>query len=160
MNLDVKIRANNPNQPNRVAKETVAAVVKPTVVDLAKKQNDPEEMSKETSENVIKVFNVLSNIGSFPFYHFITDPQSLGRTIENLFYVSFLIRDHRARIFIPEFAAESNELYIEAIYPDDENEPDLADASNQLILVMSAKTWRKAIEKYKIEKAFLNFLLS
>lgn len=158
MDLEVKKRAVNQSQSTRAAREPVAPVVKPTVVDLASKVNDSEELSKETSENVMKVFAFLSEIGSFPFYHFITDPQSLSRTIENLFYVSFLIRDNRARIFIPELAAESNELYIEAINPDDDEEEgtDGTDVSNQLVLVMSTKSWRRAIEKYQIEKPFLN----
>ncbi len=158
MDLEVKKRAVNPNQSTRAAREPVAPIVKPTVVDLASKGNDSEELSKETSENVMKVFAALSQIGSFPFYHFITDPQSLSQTIENLFYVSFLIRDNRARIFVPELAAETNELYVEAINPDDDEEEGTGgtDASNQLVLVMSTKSWRRAIEKYQIEKPFLN----
>ena len=157
MNLEVKKRAANVNhQSTRITREAIAPVVKPTIVYLSCNEIEAEERSKETSENVMKVYSVLAEIGTFPFYHFITDPQSLGRTVENLFYVSFLIRDNRARIFIPELMAESNELYIEDILPEDEEEEEPSNnVSNQLILTMSSKTWRKAIEKYNIEKAFL-----
>lgn len=157
MNLEVKKRASNLSQSTRAAREAIAPVVKPKVVDLSTDVSNGEELSKETSENVMKVFGILAEIGSFPFYHFITDPTSLGRTIENMFYVSFLIRDNRARIFIPELSSESNELFIEAIFPEDEEiESRFTEDINQMVLIMSAKTWKKAIEKYKIERSFLN----
>lgn len=155
--MDLEVKKRVVNQTVRAARDPVAPVVTPTVVDIASKEKNPEQLNVETSENVMKVFAVLSEIGSFPFYHFITDPQSLSRTIENLFYVSFLIRDNRARIFIPQLASETNELFIEAINPDDdENGTVGTDVSNQLVLVMNTKSWRKAIEKYKIEKPFLD----
>lgn len=142
-------------QVAKVARAEPAPVIKPTVVDLAVSSDHSAELSKETSENVMKVYEILEEIGSFPFYHFITDPNSFARTVENLFYVSFLIRDCRARIFIPEVAAATNELYIEAILAEDERTLNAPGGINQMVLGMTPKLWRKCIEKYKIETAFL-----
>lgn len=134
-----------------------APVIKPTVVDLAANQDNCAELSKETSENVMKVYGILEQIGSFPFYHFITDPNSFAKTVENLFYVSFLIRDNRARIFIPEIEAANNELYIEAILHDEEEQVSSSSGNfNQMVLGMTAKIWKRSIEKYDIKSAFLN----
>lgn len=165
MELEIKKRAVS-NTINRARAD--APVTTPSIVDLKSNEVNPEELSKETSENVMKIFSVLENIGSFPFYQFITDPRSFARTVENLFYVSFLIKDNRARIFVPEIATQSKELYIEAILPGDEEEEsykesvetesDDQDHFNQLVLGMTTTIWRKTIDKYKIERPF--FVLS
>ena len=159
MAMEPKKRTIPQSQAVKIARVEPAPVVKPTVVDLANSNDNSAELSKETSENVMKVYGILAEIGSFPFYHFITDPNSFARTVENLFYVSFLIRDSRARIFIPELAAATNELYIEAILSDEEEEQipnnNVSDI-NQMVLGMTSKIWRKSIEKYKIETAFLD----
>ena len=141
-------------QVSKAARSEPAPVIKPTVVSLAADGDNAAELSKETSENVMKVYGILEEIGSFPFYHFITDPNSFARTVENLFYVSFLIRDCRARIFIPELAAATNELYIEAILAEEEQTLNAPSCINQMVLGMTPKLWRKSIEKYKIETAF------
>jgi non-structural maintenance of chromosomes element 4 len=140
----------------KAARVEPVPVIKPTVVNLAADIDNSADMSKETSENVMKVYEILEEIGSFPFYHFITDPNSFARTVENLFYVSFLIRDCRARIFIPEIAVATNELYLEAILDEEEQSLNAPGNLNQMVLVMTPKIWRKSIEKYKIETAFLD----
>lgn len=157
MELEVK-QKRDPSQiqVTRTRAENAPAV-KPAVVNLSTNEADSDdEMSKETSENVMRVYAVLENIGSISLYHFITDPNSFPRTVENMFYVSFLVRDNRARIFIPENSAATNELFIEAILPEDEESDTTADC-NQMVLGMTAKIWRRSIDKYNIKKPFLNF---
>ena len=133
-----------------------APVIRPTVVNLSTDRDSSVDMSKETSESVMKTYEILEKIGSIPFYHFITDPNSFARTVENLFYVSFLIRDGRVKIFIPKIAEATNELYIEAVLDEDEIDHKAPSDLNQMVLGMTPKIWRKTIEKYKIETAFLD----
>lgn len=167
MDLQIKGKTHRVTPIIRAPRAEVAPLVKPTIVNLMKnnEENNSTELSKETSENVMKVFGVLAEIGSVPFYHFITDPESFARTVENLFYVSFLVRDNRARLLIPEFLkGTSNELYIEAVFADDddddddeEKERDKSQSSDlhQMVMGMTSKIWRRSIEKYKIEKPVL-----
>ena len=160
MELETKKRAAS-TVTGRAARTDAAPVTRPSIVDLKSNEITSEELSKETSENVMKVYSVLEGIGSFPFYQFITDPRSFARTVENMFYVSFLVRDNRARVYIPELAASTNELFIEAILPEDANtneerghQQQNSNEFNQLVLGMTTKIWRGTIEKYKIERAF------
>lgn len=154
--MELEVKQKKPTTQSQTVKTIDnAPVVKPAVVNLTNNENKSEEMSKETSENVMRVYSVLAEIGSFPLYHFITDPGSFARTVENLFYVSFLIRDSRARIFIPEFSSATNELFIEAVLPDEEENIDNSGDINQMILGMTTKIWQRSIAKYDIKTAFL-----
>lgn len=171
MELEIKKRIApiNPIIKGSTLKEA-APVVIPSTVNLRSNENvSSGELSRETSENVMKVYSILEGIGSFPFYQFITDPNSFARTVENMFYVSFLVRDNRARVFIPEIAAERNELYIEAVSPESEEEEvgeedgeeqddrnTNSNEFNQLVLGMTTKIWQNTIQKYKIEKSFFD----
>lgn len=167
MGLQIKGKVPRMTPTVRAPRAEAAPLVKPTIVNLmTSEENNSTELSKETSENVMKVYGVLAEIGSFPFYHFITDPESFARTVENLFYVSFLVRDNRARLFIPEFLeGTSNELYIEAVFSEEEEEEEEANSHShsqgqsselhQMVMGMTSKIWRRSIEKYKIDKPFL-----
>lgn len=161
--MDLQPREKVVKTAMRRTREADGPVVKPKVLDLKnKEENDEQNLNKETSDNVMKVYGILDGIGSFPFYHFITDPTSFAKTVENLFYVSFLIRDNRARLFIPEMAASTNELFIEAIVPEDEDEEGAEEAReqtsemHQMVFGMTEKLWHKNIERYNIVKPFIS----
>jgi hypothetical protein len=58
--------------------------------------------AKETNEFVIEAFNQLAILGPVSFYRFVLDPRSFARSIENVFYVSFLVKEDRARLYHPK----------------------------------------------------------
>lgn len=53
----------------------------------------------EATTNVIRVYQCLQQVAPIPFYKFITNPTSYARTVENLFYVSFLVHDNRVKLW-------------------------------------------------------------
>lgn len=44
------------------------------------------------------VFDILGESQPINFFKFIINPESFGQTVENLFYLSFLIRDGKVSI--------------------------------------------------------------
>ncbi|NXJ86999.1 EID3 inhibitor, partial [Trogon melanurus] len=73
------------------------------------------------------------------FFEFVIDPNSFARTVENIFHVSFLIRDGLARLKLDE-----NALPIIEPTKDEERRKDDhgAGARNQLVISLSHQEWK------------------
>ncbi|KAI9825134.1 MAG: nuclear protein, partial [Thelocarpon impressellum] len=90
--------------------------------------------------------------GGVGLFNFVINPSSFGQTVENLFYVSFLIRDGRAGILkdsdglptlhalAPHTAAEIREQNVQ---------------KQQAILSLDHKTWKALIRAYDISEPMI-----
>lgn len=89
-----------------------------------------------------------------PFCRFFLDPDSYGQLIENLFYASFLIRDHRIQLFLRD-----GEPVVKMVDPDDIDDPDDEEEKeihiNHQILLLDYDTWEKLVAKYAITELYL-----
>jgi hypothetical protein len=130
--------------------------VRPTVVD--KNGNLPagqSERPKDSTPDLVKAaYDAFLKIGHpVPFYRFIVDPQSFSRTVENLFYVAFLVNDNRVRLAIePKTDGTENHLVMHQIVDstiDDEGPR----PKNQVIYRMSMSLWQNLVNEYSIDHA-------
>jgi hypothetical protein len=109
--------------------------------------------SEETTSKVIDVYQILERVTPLPMYKLITHPTSYSRTVENLFYLSFLVNDNRVRL---EY--EKEELIVHLMNNEEEEEQYWSRPKHQAIYSMTMSLWRENIAKYKIKTPVLDFL--
>ncbi|KAI8815592.1 Nse4 C-terminal-domain-containing protein [Fimicolochytrium jonesii] len=136
-------------QTVRTQRRKAARLVK-NKEDLQKPQQlgekDFQKQENETTALVKEIYMVLQDLGTVPFFEFIVNPESFGQTVENLFYVSFLIRDGKVQVHEDE---DDGELMLDiADPPSDENGGDAQ--RYQAVVDIDMPTWRDLIEAYNI----------
>lgn len=84
------------------------------------------------------------------YYEFVINPSSFSRTVENMFHVSFLIRDGLARMYL-----DSDKL--PCIAPVEEGQVEAGGASKrqQCVISISPKTWRELIDAFDITEPLI-----
>ncbi|KAI5464542.1 Nse4 C-terminal-domain-containing protein [Mariannaea sp. PMI_226] len=149
------------------------------VEDLAKKENDLTaicskilqqlvSLQEEVQETVMSLIDDdmaeqerdrimhrhgLRSTGGIDLMRFVVNPRSFGQTVENMFYVSFLIRDGRVEI-------DYDEHDLPALAPVDREEEEEGVArhsasKHQAILSMDMETWRDIIDTFDIKEPMI-----
>ncbi|GAB0136267.1 hypothetical protein EsDP_00004574 [Epichloe bromicola] len=167
------IKRSAPFRPNNLT-ETRPEVL--NVDDMAKKENDltaictnilqhlhtiqaekqhfvadliEDEMTDEEKTRLMHQHGLRST-GGIDLMRFVVNPDSFGQTVENMFYVSFLIRDGRVAIELDE-----HDLPALATAPVNREQADDGTqrhgaSKHQAILSMDEQTWREIIEVFNI----------
>ncbi|XP_060568323.1 non-structural maintenance of chromosomes element 4 homolog A-like [Ruditapes philippinarum] len=135
---------------NIVGKETVPQQLK----DF--KTTDQSEATTEEVERVLQILRDLyQEIGDgkdpLSYFDFVLNPDSFGRTVENIFHVSFLIRDGLAKMVI------DNEG-LPTIYPVDQAEAQKnkergSQRRHQTVMSITPGDWKELVKIFKIEEA-------
>lgn len=108
--------------------------------------DDPS--NEEIKAGLLK--NGLADDGGVPLFHFVVNPKSFGQTVENLFYVSFLIRDGSAAI-----GSDCNMLpTLHATAPRSAEEIQTQNVSrHQAVFHLDYETWADIIEAFDITES-------
>ena len=82
------------------------------------------------------------------YFSFVLDPTSFGRTVENMFYTSFLIKEGKAKIFFDD--AEEGRSKMPLIVPMRKRKYDSeadssngGDSKNQVLMKISMEDWTR-----------------
>ncbi|KPM38783.1 hypothetical protein AK830_g7798 [Neonectria ditissima] len=123
------------------------ADVQETVEGLLEDDMDDQE------RNMIMHQHGLRSTGGIDLMRFVVNPKSFGQTVENMFYVSFLIRDGRVEIDfdedeIPALAPVDRE-------PEEEGAVRHSASKHQAILSMDMETWRDIIDTYGLKEPMI-----
>jgi non-structural maintenance of chromosomes element 4 len=92
------------------------------------------------------IFDLLEDLEPINFFKFVVHPQSFSQTVENLFYLSFLIRDAKAYVHVDDNNdlilgnSRSNKETAEPPTPEQLQDPEFVKMQNILHLDMA--TWR------------------
>ncbi|KAK5990989.1 Non-structural maintenance of chromosome element 4-like protein [Cladobotryum mycophilum] len=113
-----------------------------TVADLIEDDMDDEEKTRIMHQHGLR------STGGIDLMRFVVNPKSFGQTVENLFYVSFLIRDGKVEIDFDEFD-------LPALAPVDRDEEEegavrQGASKHQAILSMDMVTWRDIIDTFNL----------
>ncbi|KAM0333512.1 hypothetical protein ACHAQA_002175 [Verticillium albo-atrum] len=94
----------------------------------------------------------LRDTGGVDLLRFVVNPKSFGQTVENMFYVSFLIRDGKVNV-------EFDEQELPSLSPVDPGEATggakTGAMKHQAIFSMDMKTWRDIIEAFNITTSMI-----
>lgn len=124
-----------------------------------KEEVQPEELAaedlkrseNETSENIRLVYKRLEQCQRINFFKFIINPTSFGQSVENMFYVSFMIRDAKIA-----FEVVDDEPMIFACEPPEQQDYATGDITKrQLVMELDVATWKRAIEVFEITESVI-----
>ncbi|KAE8386339.1 Nse4 C-terminal-domain-containing protein [Aspergillus alliaceus] len=110
-----------------------------------------EEPTEEMVQEVMAKYHVADD-GGVPLFQFCINPRSFGQSVENLFYVSFLVRDGTVGIQV-----DSRELpTLHAAKPYAPSEAlKKGVQKHQAIFSLDFETWRDLIEVYGIKESII-----
>lgn len=117
---------------------------------------------KTTPEQVKKCYKVLlekNGTDRINLFKFILDPNSFARSVENLFYTSFLIKE--GKLVLEEDIDGYPSIRPKEGLPRDKHEREIeiqrrnVASQNHIIFQMNMATWRSLIEKFSIVEAFI-----
>ncbi|ROT37589.1 hypothetical protein SODALDRAFT_313838 [Sodiomyces alkalinus F11] len=154
--LDVEALAKTENDLTavcaRILKQLrdVQARAQATLQDIFERNPDmdPEEQARLMDRHGLR------DTGGVDLLRFVVNPKSFGQTVENMFYVSFLIRDGRV-------AVEFDENELPSLSPvdrgDTTNNPTRPSetAKHQAIFAMDMKTWQDIIDTFDIREPMI-----
>ncbi|KAJ2454063.1 hypothetical protein EV183_001786 [Coemansia sp. RSA 2336] len=109
---------------------------------------DVRQQENQTTRLVQKVHRVLAERGPINLFELVINPQSFAQSVENIFYVSFLIRDGKAYI-----DDSSGQPMIEACEPPQQEDYQSGLTKKQLIFTLDQATWREIIDVYGIRQS-------
>ncbi|RVD84600.1 uncharacterized protein DFL_006341 [Arthrobotrys flagrans] len=125
-------------------------------IDLDEKQIAQNENS--TTKNVVDIHTCLRDyldtvdekiVG---YFEFVINPESYGQTIENMFYLAFLVKEGKVAIL----ESEDDMLYLAASDPATSKEiKEEGIVKKQLVMPMEKHIWRELIEVFDIRTSMI-----
>uniref|UniRef100_A0A8D0BE30 Non-structural maintenance of chromosomes element 4 n=1 Tax=Salvator merianae TaxID=96440 RepID=A0A8D0BE30_SALMN len=121
---------------------------------LKKMEESHQEATEKEVERILGLLQAYYNDdpnAPISFLEFVTDPESFARTVENMFHVSFLIRDGLAGIKLDE----DNLPVIEPLHSEGGEKDQDAQARKQAVMSMSYQEWQEVVQTFEISQAMI-----
>ncbi|CAH2062343.1 unnamed protein product, partial [Iphiclides podalirius] len=132
----------------RIERQQLAALKAPEAVDRMEK-------TEEGSEMVSRAHRFLSRAcgrGPVSYFHAVLDPTSFCRTVENVYYVSFLVRDGMVAVEVDE---EHGIPFVRTLAPSQEQKRHDSSRENQFVVTINMDSWRELVEAFDIKKPMM-----
>ncbi|KAJ7901959.1 Nse4 C-terminal-domain-containing protein [Mycena olivaceomarginata] len=111
------------------------------------KEEDIARAENETTKNVATLEALLGNEdGPVNLFEFVINPNDFAQSVENIFYLSFLIRDGKVALE----TQDDGQVVIYICQQPDDQDYILGLKKRQIVLEFDQATWKRAIEVFKI----------
>ncbi|XP_041989226.1 EP300-interacting inhibitor of differentiation 3 [Aricia agestis] len=135
-----------PRAPRRhVERQQAAALKAPESVDRIEKTEEGSEMVSR----VHRFVKTACGRGPLSYFHCAIDPTSFSRSVENVYHLSFLVRDGLISVQLDE------EHGLPFIKPVPAEERDETIPENQFIVSLDMKRWKDLVEAFDIRKPMM-----
>ncbi|GME95241.1 unnamed protein product [Ambrosiozyma monospora] len=118
-----------------------------------------EDKKDDTVSNTVRCFKALKTVGlgKVNLFKFFIDPKSFGKSVENLFYTSFLINNEKAILGKDEFGVPFIQVANDEVLKELPHYNLTLNESfkSHIIFNLDHDTWKGLIETYEITEAFL-----
>ncbi|KAF8200954.1 Nse4 C-terminal-domain-containing protein [Pholiota molesta] len=114
------------------------------------KEEDIKRSENETTKNVATLEALLEEVGSINVFKFVINPENFAQSVENIFYLSFLIRDGKAA-----FETKDGEPIIYLCDQPTDVDYDGGLKKRQMVLEFDMATWKRAIEVFNITESII-----
>ncbi|OMJ16939.1 Non-structural maintenance of chromosome element 4 [Smittium culicis] len=142
------IRRANPSTEAASAASTSQKAQKTQVNEL--NQLDFKKQVNETTKRVRQIHTLLEQVGLVNLFEFVVNPASFSETVENVFYLSFLIRDGKA--FIDD---ASGQPMLAACDPPDQEAYQSGLVKKQIVFDLDMNLWTEIIKTYDIKESII-----
>lgn len=121
------------------------------IVNRELSQYDESEITEELIQEVMDKHNVADD-GGVPLFRFCINPRSFGQSVENLFYVSFLVRDGTVGVSMDSRGLPT----LQAAKPYSPLEAQRKGIQkHQAVFSLDFDTWRDIIETFNITESII-----
>ena len=133
-------------QATRVAdlKETTATVL----AEAEKSENQTEQMVEHVFRCLVTKFRDAGRI-PISYFRFVLDPDCFGTSIENMFHVSFLVKEGKADISV------CGETGMPLIAPKSKRKEAQDEQKNQVVMNINMNDWKILVEELRIRVAMI-----
>ncbi|ESK86219.1 nuclear protein qri2 [Moniliophthora roreri MCA 2997] len=118
------------------------------------KEEDISRAENETTKNVSIIANKLDELGKINLFRFFINPKDFAQSVENLFYLSFLIRDGKVAVSLDDEDSEESGEPKPVIYlcsPPSDEDYKLGIRKSQSVFEFDMPTWKRAIEVFDLK---------
>ncbi|CAG8559662.1 7450_t:CDS:2 [Ambispora gerdemannii] len=117
---------------------------------ISMKERDIERQENETTRNVKMLADVIQEKQPINFIELIINPESFSQTVENMFYLSFLVRDGQVSI-----EDEDGQPVLSRCESATAEDYENGLIKKQVVLEMDMALWKQLVEIYDIKKSVI-----
>ncbi|KAK0628619.1 Nse4 C-terminal-domain-containing protein [Bombardia bombarda] len=159
---EIRPRGMSPKDLEKSDKNDLPATCKKIYERLVQLQQSSQDAAEDAlnadnitdeEERVIMDKHSLRSTGGIDLLRFVVNPHSFGQTVENMFYVSFLIREGSVKLAFDENGLPSlNPVHRDT---DDDTQANHGTTRHQAIMSIDMEIWHDLIDAFNIKESMI-----